>query len=279
MADSIQAIIKTREKASQIIIKCLTNIEGLFELEIKNKILQEIEDHSELYPKGWYDPPPDGISILLDQDPFERLQYNTLRDKIWWPNTISKLRKETVGMVYISPLDHKTGMMGDIGFTFYTGIDEEVKKHIKECHDVILLIAEAAVVGMKFSDLYAAAEALLINRSKAIKWMTTTNDPTLGTNLGHIIPGSLGNTSNLGDNFDDVKNTITKNRIYINGFENFVIPPTCAFTIEARLVDIEKGYLPNIFFHFIVCFKEGERTILGNLEKIFKMFRMDYMES
>lgn len=277
MNDFKKVIAQTRETATDILTKSLVNLDRLSEIEISKKILAEIKKHNKIFPEGWYSPPPLGICVLLDQKPFKRLQFETLRKPIAWPNGISKFKKETVGIIYISPIDRKTGMLGDVGFTIYNGENQEIKKHIQKCYKTILSIAEKAEVGMKFSDLYKLAENLFNKNLKIIEWMTTTNDPTLGVNLGHTVPGSFENNLNLGTTFEEIKNTITKKRIYINMVENFKIPATCAFTVEARLADMEKKYLPNVFFHFIVCFNNGKKTILENFDEIFKIVGMDYM--
>jgi hypothetical protein len=279
MSDLIEAIIKTRKTAADIFVKSLVNIDKLSEIEIAEKLISEIKNHSEIFPEGWYSPPPSGTCVLLDQKPFKRLQFETLRKPVAWPNETSKFENETVGILYISPVDRKTGMFGDIGFTIYNGNDKEIMEHIRKCYSIILSIAQRTRVGMKFSDLYKLADNIFKSDLKVIGWMTTINDPTLGVNLGHTIPGSFDNNLIFGNIFDEVRNTITKNRIYINGTENFTIPATCAFTVEARLADSNKIELPNVFFHFIVCFDKGKKTILENFAEIFKAVGMDYMNS
>ena len=279
MSELIDVIIKTRKTAADILVKSLFNLDKNSEVEIREKILAETVNHSELFPRGWYDPPPSGIGILLDQKPFKRLQFNSLRDSKFWPRETSLFEKETVGIVYVSPVDKKTGMLGDIGFTIYTGDSGEIKEHIKKCYNITLLIAKYAKVGMKFSDLYKFAENLLKNNLKIIGWMTTTNDPNLGANLGHTVPRSFENNFILGKTFEEIKNTIRIKRIYINEVENFKISKTCAFTVETRLADFNESNLPNIFFHFIVCFDKGKKIILENFDKIFAVVGMDYMNS
>lgn len=279
MSDLIEVITQRRKTAAQILIKSLVSIDGNSEIQIRGKIQAEFGNHNEFFPLGWYDPPPGGVCVLMAQSPFKRLQFKTLRKPEAWPNETSKFEQETVGIVYISPVDRQTGMLGDIGFTIYRGKNAEIQEHIKKCYKTILSIAEKAEVGMKFSDLYKLAGNLFKENLKIIEWMTTTNDPTLGMNLGHTIPGSFGGNLPMGNSFEEIKNTITKKRIYINAAEDFIILETCAFTIEARLVDVEKEYPPNAFFHFMVCFNKGKKTILENFEEIFKAVGMDYMNT
>ena len=277
MSDLIDAIIETRKTAEQIVIKSLTNINNASEFELRERILALIKTHNELYPTGWYAPPPSGISVLFDTAPFKRLQFESLRNEESFPSEESIFEKESVGIIYLSPVDLKTNMIGDIGFTIYHGNDERIKKHIDKCYHTTLAMAEHAKVGMKFKDLYSFAMDLFKQELKIIGWMTTTSDPNLGINLGHTVPGSFDNNLNFGNSFEDILKTIKNNRIYINNVEDFEIPETCAFTVEARLADINNPDLPNIFFHFIVVFNKGEKTILNNFENIFKIANMDYI--
>jgi hypothetical protein len=277
MSDLIETIIRTRKIASEIACKSLINIEGISEVELRERILSEVATHSELYPKGWYDPPQDGISVLFAQKPFARLIFNSMRNPKFWPNENSKFTKDTVGIVYLSPVDVKTGMLGDIAFTIYNGNEEEIKNHIRKCYKAILKVAKHAEVGMKFSDLYKYAINSFADEFKIIGEMTTNSDPNKGDNLGHTIPGSFEQDLILGNSFEEVRDTLRTKRIYINEVENFEIRETCAFTLEARLEDSNKPELPKIYFHFIVCFDKGEKTILENFENIFKAVNMDYI--
>lgn len=277
MSDLIKTIVNTREIASQVAVKSLINIDNVSEVELREKILSEIAAHHDLFPQGWYAPPPSGVGILFDISPFTRLQFKSLRNPESYPNKQSIFKKESVGIIYFSPVDKNTDMIGDIGFTIYNGDNEKIKQHIKKCFSITKKIAEYAKVGMKFSELYFYAQDLLKKELKIVGWMTTTSDPNLGINLGHTIPGSFENNLNFGDSFDEIQETIKNNRIYINQVENFVIPETCAFTVEIRLADVGNPDLPNAFFHFIVTFDKGQKAILENFENIFKIANMDYM--
>src|SRR3989338_2922440 len=114
MSDLIDAVIKTRKISAEIAAQSLLRIDGASEIEIHKLILSKMSEHSDIFPTGWYDPPPEGISILFDETPFKRLQYNSLRNPEYWSKEERKFTKETVGSIYFSPVDKKTGMMGDI---------------------------------------------------------------------------------------------------------------------------------------------------------------------
>ena len=277
MSDLIAAVIKTRKSAEQITINSLENIAGISELALKEKILVESATHGELFPKGWYDPPEGGVAVLFDQKPFKRLRFETLRNSLSWPTSTSYFNTESVGMVYLSPVDRETKILGDIGFTIYGGNDEKVKEHIKKCYGLIVSIAKHAQVGMKFSDLYQYGEGLLQDSIKIIGWMVTTSSNPSGYNFGHTVPGSFGNDINFPNSFEEIKDVIRNERTYINEIENFIIPETCAFTVEIRLGNPDDENLPSVFFHFMVCFEKGKKTIMEGFEEIFNKVGMEWM--
>jgi len=281
MADLIDAIIKTRETTAQIFAKSLVSLDGNTESEIVKKFLAEVESHNELFSEGWYSPPPKGAAVLLDTKPFKRLQYDSLRKPEYWPNETSRLEKESVGMIYFSPVDRKTGMLGDIGFTIYRGENDKIKQHIKNSYAAILEIAKLASVGMKFSELCSLAGSLFDNKFKITRWVTTNSDLNQSMNLGHSVPGSFENDLPMRTTLEEIRQTIRTKRVHVIVIdtENFEIPETCAFTIESRLEDIGDPGMPSVYFHFMVCFNKGQKTILENFSEIFKTLGMDYMRN
>lgn len=277
MSDLIDAIIKTRETAAQILIRSLINLENNSEVEIRNKILVEVKNHQEIYPEGWYIPPPGGVGILATKKPFERLKYESLRKPECWPKEDLHFEKESALMVYLSPVDRKTNMLGDIGLTIYRGDDEQIKEHIKKSYDGILAITKHAKVGMTFPQLCEFATNSFKGKFEMTRWVTVNSNPNHSINLGHTIPGSFEKNFNFGDSFEEIKETIKMKRVPFTEVENFKIPDTCAFTVESRLSDPNNLDLPSVYFHFIVCFDNGQKTILENYSEIFKVVGMDYM--
>lgn len=276
MSDVIQAIEETRKTGADILAATVAGIYGKTEAVARDEILAGLGQRPGLFPKGWYDPPPGGVAVLSAEAPYERLQFETLRSEKYWPSEKVTIGTESVTMVYISPVDRRTGMLGDIGLTLYAGEDNMVREHIRSCRDLLVEAAEAIKVGMKFSDVWRASGELFEKKGqKMIGWMTTYHDP-LKINLGHTVPGSYGDGSVLGDTFESTREAIRSRRIYFNEQESFVIPETCAVTLEVRLTDKEKK-LPNTFFHVIVIFSKGERRVLTNFDDIFRASGMDYM--
>jgi len=278
MPDLIETIVETRKTASEIVLSCLKNIKNTSEVEFRDSLIKEISNYKELFPQGWYDPPPSGVSVLFAQKPFKRLGFNSMRNPEYFPKKECLFLDETLGVIYLSPVDRKTGMIGDFSLTIYNGNNEKIKEHIKKCYKALFSLTEYVQIGMKFSDLFKYSMNLFKNEFKTIGEMTTNSDPNLGINLGHTIPGSFEKDFSFGNSFDEIKNTIRTKRLYINEVENFTIPDTCAFTIEARLEDINKPELPKVYFHFIVCFNSGKKIILENFNQIFDKVGMNYMK-
>lgn len=276
MPSLIQSITDTRILAGKILSEALRDIDGLSETEIKDKIFKNISRRKQLFPQGWYSPPPDGIVVLLAEKPFSRLLYDSNRKKDYWPQKKFACGNETVGNIYISPVNKTTGMFGDMGLTFYRGNNEKIKRHLKNSFSAILKIAEYTRVGMKFSEICEFAFKTYKNKLKPTFWLTTSSDPNHKLNLGHTVPGSFEKKFNCGG-FEQIKEVIKNNRVYINDNVHFIIPETCAFTIESRIEDCNDASLPSVFFHFIVCFEQGKKNILQNFDGVFNAIGMDYI--
>ena len=254
MSDLIDSVIRTRKIATEIAIQSLKNIDKVSEAEIHKLILSKMSGYNSLFPKGWYDPPPDGIAVLFAEAPFKRLQYNSLRNPAYWSNKENLFKKETVASIYFSPVDKNTGMLGDIGFTVYKGENKKIKRHLKNCYKTILKIAKHVETGMRVSDLCLFASNLFKNKFKMTKWVTISSDPNQSINLGHSVPGSFEKNFTFGNTFEDVKESIREKRVPLIETENFKFPKTCVFVVESRLEDLNNPALPSAYFQFFVCF-------------------------
>lgn len=67
MSDLINSIIETRQTASKIAAEVLLNINNTSEIEIHKLVLSKMSAYNNIFPTGWYDPPPGGVSVLFDQ--------------------------------------------------------------------------------------------------------------------------------------------------------------------------------------------------------------------
>jgi hypothetical protein len=158
----------------------------------------------------------------------------------------------------------------------YQGDQEDIRKHIQNVYSAVYAVADGIRVGSVFSDVYRDAIASFADRGLTIARMMTMHDP-MGMNLGHTAPGAVeGEGPVSGSSFDAVREQIRSRRRYINAQESFQVPATCAFTVEARLTDLNQT-MPNTFFHFIVAFEHGEKTIMSNFTDIYEVLGMGYI--
>jgi hypothetical protein len=72
---------------------------------------------------------------------------------------------------------------------------------------------------------------------------------------------------------------ISKKRLYVDEGESFIIPTTCAFTVETRVVSADDPAMPNVHFHFIVIFIDGKKKILSGFNSIFDTLGISYIRS
>jgi hypothetical protein len=285
VTDRIDACLATRQLVMDQAVQVLSRISaGQSELDIARRLGQITADRPETFDSGWYSPPPDGIGVLFGRpDNLTRLDFDSLRKPENWPRDNCFLDSETVGLIYLSPIDRASGMIGDFGLTFYRGKNQAVRRHLKLAHKITGLIAEHATVGMKLRDLFEFGQKTLTGSGAVSGRMFLINDPS-DINFGHTVPWSYetptGEEQRVIDSgdFDQIKNLISSKRIYINSNEDFEIPETCAFTIEPRVVTIDESGQPRLaYFHIIVAFKNGQKIISG-FDLVFSNLDMDYLQ-
>ncbi len=168
-----------------------------------------------------------------------------MRKEIFWPqNESTLLDKEAVGIIYASPIDLKSGIIGDFGITIYRGKEKRILDHLSTCLKVLETAIDQIEVGMEFRYVHELTQKLIsehnLTNSRTITWTDK-----VGTNLGHTIPWSYeeANASEkkliTSKNLHGLRELISHKRININKVEQFKIPNSIAFTLEARLESLE----------------------------------------
>ena len=281
--DRIHTCLKTREIAAHCVDNVLAGQKDISELDFQQALQSQLQKYPDLHEKGWYEPPPLGIAALFGESPnYERLLFDNLRKQQFWPSSEYLFSAGSVGIIYLSPVD-KSGIIGDFGLTAYRGDDLDVRQHIKKCYEVIKRGAGYAAEGMTFKELHEYAQKLFSELHLTNDRTAVYTDKKSSTGLGHIVPWTHEEITTAeqavleGRDFNAIKDLVSKKRIFINPVETFAIPATVAFTFEARLESLDNNNLPNVFFHLVVSFVDGQKTIHGNFESIFKTLGMDYM--
>lgn len=264
--DRLSAITETRTFAAACVADVLRQSEGLSERDCAALIHEKLAANPALYPEGWYRPPQHGVAVLAaTEDTLERLRFDSLRKAEFHPRPDIIIGPESVVMAYASPVHRETLAIGDFGLTFYRGTDPRYRAHIGKALDLLRQIADRAAPGMRFSELCAFGQNLFDEHNVTNARALLTTQPSAALNLGHTVPWSFADDpapEPEGD-MDTVLDALSKARIFVNGDVDFAIPDTCAFTVEARLEDKDDSTLPNAFWHLIVSFERGEKTVHG----------------
>lgn len=276
---------KTRAIASEALLKVIKQVWGksFSERQLKDLWIEELIKSDRLFPDGWYCPPPGGYGVLIgDEKNTGRLNYDTLRKEANWPRPDIKFNiRSGLAYIFASPVDNKTGIIGDFGLTVYAGGNREIINHLKRVYLINQQIVKEVRPGLKISEVYKKAVNIFsaVNLTNNITSITDT----AGTNIGHSIPGTLEPYSETelavikGDNWQAAGDLISQKRVFLNGKTDYVCKPGDCFTLEPRLTDLKKTYLPMVSFHTIIRVTTCGAELMENFDKIFMATKMNYM--
>jgi hypothetical protein len=283
------ASLNTRLVASRSLLKALTYLlkdkERISEVSLCNKWLEEMRKDNNIFSDGWYNPPPHGLSVLFGTDDnFDRISPSTLRPPESWPRSdIFLNRRNGIISVYASPVNKKTGMIGDFGLTLYFGTNQQIKNHLKTCLSIDKKVFEYSQVGMQLSEIYNYTQKLFLAKSLKNN-ISSPTDPTK-TNIGHTIPASYENWSDdeiklfqTNSDWKIICNAISKRRKFINFVEPLRIEPGMGITIEPRPQVINNPNIPMVWFHTMAFFgPDGCKEHITGFDELFKLVGMNYM--
>jgi hypothetical protein len=288
--NNLDACRLTRKIAANSLYETLQKVLGsnnpISELEFRDLWLVNLRKHEEIFPDGWYLPPPYGIGVLFAADKnLERIRFKTLRAEEFWPRKDIFLdRNNGFILLYCSPVDKETFTIGDFGLNIYLGKNTKIQHVLKKHFDLTNEVFKFAAIGMKLSEINNFATNLFQENDFTNDWWVSTTDPT-GTNYGHTIPGTENSWTNAelevlkGVNGWETKlKVINKKRKFINASEQTIIKPGMAITIEPRVIKKIDSTLINVYFHTTTLFREnGEKEWLTDFDSIFKLSGMDYL--
>ncbi len=289
--DKLEICKQTRKIAADSLYKVLEELlassKPISEVMLRDAWLAEMRKNKNIFPDGWYLPPPHGMIVLFADDKnVERFDYKNARWKASWARDDIFINKHNgIIFCYASPVDKETGIIGDFALTLYFGTNPELKNLLRYCLDLDKKIFEYAKIGMK---IFAITKFALDEMRKD----GMTNDvialmDKADVNIGHSVPRAYEEwtseekkiLSNGIENWTAAKDMIAKKRYYVNNIESRVINPGTAFTIEPRPKVIDKPHLPAAMnYHTIAFFKEnGEKELITGFDELFKLAGMDYM--
>lgn len=281
---------QTRKIASESLYKTLEKLlkskEPVSEVMFRDTWLSEMRKNTNIFSDGWYVPPPHGMGVLFATDKDSaRIKFKTLRAKDSWPREDVFLDKENgFALFYSSPVDKNSFIIGDFGLNIYFGKNKQIQTVLSKHLQFVKKIFDYSSVGMKLSDINNFTKNIFERNGFINDWWISTTDLT-GTNYGHTIPGteSFWTSEELkalkeNNSWEDKIKIISKKRKFINAEEKTIINGGMGLTIEPRVLKKDDLSFPNIYFHTIAMFYEnGEKELLTNYAKIFKLTGMDYM--
>lgn len=282
--NTLQLFKQTREIANETFcnsLKALLEAGTSFsETDLKQTWLTALQKQTDLFPTGWYIPPPQGIAALFasEKEPM-RTSFKTLREEPFWPKPDIFFQKQGLFSFYASPV-HTSGVIGDFGATLYLGENKKIQNHFKNSYELVQTIFTKIEIGMTFAQVYTLAESLM-NRQGMYSHLLSPTDPTR-TNIGHTIvaldPQELSSVENGIKSWSQTTQILSKKRIFINAKEETKITPGMAFTLEPRPQVIDDPSIPMAWFHSIAVFDEhGEKQFITGFEKLFSLLKLTYM--
>lgn len=287
--DKLEIIKQTRKIAAETLLIVLKEVlqkdNKISEAEFVSRWLEQLRKYPEIFPNGWYEPPPFGIGVLItDSNNPQRISYDNLRlEKNWPQENVFLDKKNGLAYLFASPVNKQAGIIGDFGITIYFGNKDPIINHLKKCLKINKEIFKFANIGMSLAEVFEYAEELFSQNGLSNQVLSFT-DPSK-FNFGHTIPSTDIEWSDeetkivKSEDWNKIKDLISRRRIFVNRVEQFKIIPGVAFTIEPRLKVLDNPNLPiSLSFHTIGTFnKDGSKELLTGFNQIFKLVRMDYM--
>lgn len=289
-SQKLEIVKQTRKIASETLAKVLKqileNTDPISETQFRDLWLEELRKHSEIFPDGWYIPPPHGIVVLFSnsQNP-ERTNFRSLRPEEFWPkDNIFLDRNEGIVTLYFSPVHKGSYVVGDFGLTLYLGKNQKLHNQIKKVLGAINIVFDECKIGMELKEVYQYMLDVLAKDNLNNSWWISVNDPT-GINIGHTIPPTDEDWTNqelgvLDSNADwqQKASVISKKRKFLNAIEDTKIKSGMTFSIEPRPKSEIDPDIPVFWLHTMALFYEnGEKELLTGFDEIFKIAGMDYL--
>ncbi len=289
--EKINIFKKTRKIATESFYDALQNElntnEQVSEAQLRNAWLDSMRESGQILEDGWYQPPPHGMAVLFAKDTDgvqSRLNFTSLRVQENWPrdDVFLDIGSGLIS-VYASPVDKRTGIIGDFGLTLYLGSDKDIQNHLRATYKLTNKIADYMQIGMTFAEVTKYAHGLMQDNG-FVNEVECTTEPSLGDNVGHTIPAVYESWTqeeqaviDVGD-MEQMKDVISNNRIYLSSNEDTKIAPGMAITVEPRPTISSNSKIPMGFYHTVCIFHEnGEKEFVTEFGKIFRLASMDYM--
>ncbi len=258
-----------RQKATDALEKTLDDLYGKAEVserQFAGSWLHEMSENRDIYPGGWYCPPPSGIAVLTG----ERLKFDSLRNEEYWPSDERFIDwKNGLLYAYCSPVSKKTGRMGDMSVTLYFGKDEKIRKHFRNCRAAAEEIFAHLEDSTGPGELFRYAQEVFRKRGLLSNVISRTD--SLPSNLGHTFCRLDRFENDLTLTQEEIR-FLSSSRKFLNEGADFGFEDGLQFTVEPQLLSMEDPTLPKVSHHFLVKKTKEGFIVCNDIDRLLKRF-------
>ena len=257
-----------RENAVRSLEQTLNEMYGIdevSEIEFASRWLELMSEDKEVFARGWYSPPPFGLAVLSG----ERLNFDSLRNKEFWPTETAIDWKDGLLYAYCSPVNKESGLIGDMSVTLYFGDDEKIREHFRNCRAAVQDIFEQLEKVKDPNELYELSLEIFKNRGLHSNVISRTDDQP--SNLGHTFTRLSDTEAKDKLTSEDIEQ-LSSSRKFLNGKAEWNFEEDMQFTIEPQLLSVSDPSLPKVTHHFVVRKTVGGFAVCNDIDALLNRF-------
>ena len=226
-----------------------------------------MSDEKDIYAKGWYCPPPNGIAVLSN----ERLNFDSLRNERYWPSSKMIDWEEGLLYAYCSPVDRNTGYIGDLSVTLYFGEDEKIREHFRSCRAAAKDIFDHLQGSDGPAELYAYS--LEVFEKRGLRSNVISRTDSMPSNLGHSFT-RLTEAYGRPELSEEEIGQLSQSRKFLNASATWSFKEGEQFTIEPQLLSLADTSLPKVTHHFVVKKTDESYIVCNDIDALLDRFAL-----
>ena len=257
-----------RHRATSCLEKTLDEFygkSGISEKTFAVRWLERMTENEDLFEQGWYSPPPCGIAVLSD----ERLNFDSLRNESFWPSDRQIDWMNGFLYAYSSPVDRKTGYIGDMSVTLYFGKDERIREHFCNCRKAAGDIFEHLDKTDGPAELYDYS--LKVFESRGLISNVISRTDSMPSNLGHSFT-HLKDPSVVSRLSKTEIEELSASRKFLNANAKWHFEEGGQFTIEPQLLSLADPSFPKVTHHFVVKKTVEGFIVCNDIDRLLKRY-------
>lgn len=266
--NGIPAFNYAREKACSGLDRTLDELygkAGVTEIMFRDRWSENMSADG-IIADGWYSPPPKGMAVLSG----DRVNFDSLRNPYNWSDD-TEIDWNGVLYAYASPLDRRTGLIGDISVTLCFGQDQRAIGHVRRCHDATMEIFERLGEAETAGDLFRISQSVFERHRLRSTVISRTDDMPI--NLGHTFP-CLSSPPEYGDLSGIRKAEISGARRFLNASAQWRFENGMQFTVEPQLVSVDDPDMPKITQHYVVKVCGDDFIVCNDIDGMLRKYRL-----